>query len=133
METETISKKSKFLRYYLIISIILSFLAILFHYRGNIIVLFSPQLIPFISFLFGIILLSFFLYTLVNIYLIFKFVREKLNLLTLIIPGIDILTTILGFIIKKWANPFVIYFSYLSIPLEIFIILFAIYLLKRFK
>lgn len=139
MEGYKKESKSKFLKIYLYFSIISSFLAFLLEFKTNLLLNLKEGLLySLIGFIIGIFSLLLFAYTIISIYALVNFIRNKLNKLTLVIPIVEISTSFIS-ILLGIINIFIDVTSlfmgirFLEVPLNLFIIGFAIFILNKFR
>lgn len=133
-------KTNKFTRIYLIYAVVIGILGILFLFRPMIL---SLQGTLLYSVLASLILVGHVLavgFTVISFYALFKFLKEKINKIFLIIPIIEIIEFLIGavlgiiIIVNQFQDKTV---SFRTLPYDItvsvFFIIFASYLLYRFK
>lgn len=129
-------KQDKFFKYYLIVSIPLVILDILTIPLIKAYIFNNFGLVFYTITTIGVNLLSLG-YLILSIYALIKFIKNRFHTSTLVIPIIEIFTSFVSLLIifVNWfivnLATFFIYFIYLGILIDIFIIFFAIYLLKK--
>ena len=133
-------KLNKFIRIYLILAVITGVVGILFMFRPSILYLkgtFLYSIFAFLILLGHIVMVTF---TLFSFYALIKFLKEKVNRILLVLPIIEIIEFLIGavFGIIIIANQFqdkTVSFATqpYDIAVSIFYIVFASYLLYRFR
>ncbi len=136
-------EKNRFLNIYLKISIVVAFLSLFSFLKDFLLSSFGGTIVPnailvslvAMKIIYNLILYAYFILSIVALII---FVKNKLNKLNLVIPLIEIIgssiSLILGiiYVFIDVSNIFV-GISYLNPPLDIFILFFALFLLKKFK
>lgn len=129
-------KKTNFLRFYLKFSIVVGLLGLLYPFRVTLLAL--PKPIYYFSWIVIIVVtILLWVYAILSIYSLIRFIKNKLDKLTFIIPVLGIILLALGILVGFVETLYNIsletYTFYLGIVIDIFVIVFAFILLKKYK
>lgn len=140
MKKTNTEKENKYLYFFLMISLGLSIISILFSLRNFVTIqIWSPAyyLIIVLTFVF---LIAFVLYTLLCVHAILYFLRNRFSMYSLVIPLVHVFGTLISILYLylgtaqniSWTIMSVPFLTFLSFCSSIFTLLFAIFLLKKF-
>jgi len=132
-------KESNFLKFYLKLSIVFAFIDSLLFFKEFILdSIKNIDLLNIILFILGLYAFLFIIYVIISIIILIRFIIYKYEKVNLIIPLIVIINPLVDMIfrvINRFVNVENLYnkIVYVYLPVNIFLIFFAIYLLKRYR
>ena len=132
MEVYKEERRSRLLRIYLKLSIVFGILAILFLFRIYLVPLLGPILYKIVGIILFLVSVSFLGYTLLSIYVLVDFLRKRFSTITLIVPAIEVLTSVLGIasLLSGFGKNLTFY---IDICTAAFIICLSFYILQKLK